>query len=64
MGSPEEVGIPEEVGSPEEVGLSEVTGSPEGVESLGSSVRWTLLPSQALKCETEMKWRTTNFECV
>ena len=55
VGTPERVGVPERVGSPEEVGPSEVTGSPEGVRSLVSSGSWTLLPSQPMKCETEMR---------
>ena len=33
-------------------------GSAEGVGSLGSSGSWTLLASQLLKCETEMRRRS------
>ena len=55
VGSPEKEGSPEGVGSPESVGSPEGVRSPEGVGSLGSSGSWTLLPSQPLKCTTEMR---------
>ena len=61
------MGSPEGVGSAEGEEPSEVAGSPEGVGSLGSSGSWTPLPSQLLKCETEMRRRSMylcTFECM
>ena len=43
------------MGSAEGVESSVWVGSPERTRSVGSSGSWTLLPSQVLKCDTEMK---------
>ena len=55
MWSPEGVGSPVWVESPMWV------ESPQGAGSGGSGGSWTFLPLQVLKCDTEMKQRTTKL---
>ena len=43
------------MGSSEGAGSPVWVESPEGAGSVGSSGGWTFLPSQVLKCDTEME---------